>query len=297
MQAPHAAPNREYSSYTEFYSESVYSAFPQDHRSAGSFGLHMMRVDQEPIDFVDAAVPDLVFARTESDVRDVLLDLGDGASTVRAQTGMLTYYPAETQSRSRVEVPHTLTILSMSHQKVVDLMADAGTDISCFDSFASRMSENVAAASLMDRIWQAMAEAGPAASLYVDGLAMQFLAVIADSATLSPFGVDHGLDKRITRAIDYLEAHISKSLTVAELAGVAALSPGQFARVFKATTGEAVWAFVQRRRIERARDMLRHTATPISQIAFECGFASQNHMTTLFRRHLGVTPGAVRRLG
>ncbi len=39
--------------------------------------------------------------------------------------------------------------------------------------------------------------------------------------------------------------------------------------------------------------MLRHFAIPISEIAFECGFATQNHITSLARRHLGVKPGRI----
>ncbi len=261
----------------------------------GSFGLAMVRVDQKPFDLIDAAVPDLVFTRADDDLGGVLFDLGDGAHISRGRVNAFGYYPANTEARTRVEVPHTITSIALNQQKVADLMVKVNGGVSSLDCFASKLTDNLAASAVMDRMWQASTDGGSAASLYLDGLTLQFLAVMVNSVSLSPFGADHVEDRRISRAIDYLDAHIGETLTVAKLASVAALSAGQFARVFKATTGEAVWAFVQRRRIERARDRLSHTTAPISQIAYECGFASQNHMTSLFRRHLSVTPGSIRR--
>jgi AraC family transcriptional regulator len=48
------------------------------------------------------------------------------------------------------------------------------------------------------------------------------------------------------------------------------------------------------RRIERAKGLLQPGAMPIKQIAAACGFSDQAHMTCLFRRHLGISPAAVR---
>ena len=138
-------------------------------------------------------------------------------------------------------------------------------------------------------------------TLYVDGLLMAMRAVLAETYRT---GATDGLfehsarrfgDTRIARAIDYAEAHLGDALTVAQLAAVATLSEGHFSRAFKAITGESVWTYVQRRRAERARDMLETTDLPIARIAHACGFANQGHLTSYFRQHFGTTPGAVRR--
>ena len=148
---------------------------------------------------------------------------------------------------------------------------------------------------LMDRLWKMSVFSSPQSSLYFDGLMLQFVAETARSKALSPIAPDRPEDARIARAIEYAEAHLSEALTVAELAGVACLSAGHFSRAFKATTGEAVWSYVQRRRGERAMEMLQYTDRPIVEIAHACGFAHQGHMTACFRRQFGVTPGQVRR--
>ncbi|MEM7508928.1 MAG: hypothetical protein AAF415_19540, partial [Pseudomonadota bacterium] len=96
MQALHAAPGKEFESFADFYQNSVYASFPQEHRSGGSFGLNIFRAHQEPVDFIDAAVQDMVFTRTDDDIGDVLIDIGDGAQISGGCPGTFAYYPAGT---------------------------------------------------------------------------------------------------------------------------------------------------------------------------------------------------------
>ena len=104
-----------------------------------------------------------------------------------------------------------------------------------------------------------------------------------------------GADKRIARTIDYIEAHLGDALCVESLSAVALMSPSYFARCFKAVTGQPVWGYVMRRRLEWAKQRLVTTDEPISSLALTCGFAHQGHLTAAFRRAFGVTPGAYRR--
>ncbi|MBD0276003.1 MAG: helix-turn-helix transcriptional regulator [Acetobacteraceae bacterium] len=95
-------------------------------------------------------------------------------------------------------------------------------------------------------------------------------------------------------AKDYIEANSSHDLPLAELASVAGLSEPHFARAFRLTTGDPPHRFVVRRRVERAKALLRDTEEPVSQIALASGFASHSHLSTRFRRLVGVTPSAFR---
>ena len=136
----------------------------------------------------------------------------------------------------------------------------------------------------------------PTANLYFDGLVLQFLASAADARdALSPLAPGRPEDARIARVIDYVEAHLGGALNIADLAGVACLSPSHFSRAFKATTGEAVWTYVLGRRCERARELLATTDRPIAQVAHDCGFANQAHLGRAFKARFGATPGALRR--
>ncbi|MBC7925989.1 MAG: helix-turn-helix transcriptional regulator, partial [Bryobacteraceae bacterium] len=72
-------------------------------------------------------------------------------------------------------------------------------------------------------------------------------------------------------------------------------SRAHFLRLFSATTGLTPHQYVLRARLNRAKQMITNSDAEIIDIALECGFSSQSHMTTLFRQKLGFTPAELRR--
>jgi len=103
---------------------------------------------------------------------------------------------------------------------------------------------------------------------------------------------------RINRVLDYIEKHIDQEFTLDELAGVANFSKYHFHRIFFGLTGETLFSFIQRIRIERGAGMLVSTPTlTITQIAYACGFADSAHFSKSFSRYFGITPSAWRASG
>ena len=92
----------------------------------------------------------------------------------------------------------------------------------------------------------------------------------------------------------YVDAHLDQPLTLAHLAAQAALSEFHFARMFRASVGEAPHQYVMRRRMDEALTLLRHTTLPLTEIALRCGFHSSSHFSNRFRQQHGVTPSAWR---
>lgn len=99
---------------------------------------------------------------------------------------------------------------------------------------------------------------------------------------------------QLRRVIEHINANLYAELSLQELATVANISPYHFAHGFKQTVGIPPHRFVVERRIERAKQLLLDTQQAIADIALEAGFSSQSHMTTVFRRVLGVTPKVFR---
>jgi AraC-like DNA-binding protein len=79
--------------------------------------------------------------------------------------------------------------------------------------------------------------------------------------------------KRVNRVLDHIQEHLADELTLADLARVAAFSPFHFHRVFTAITGETLFGFIQRVRIERAAGALSsHPDQSVLAVALDYGF-------------------------
>ena len=102
-------------------------------------------------------------------------------------------------------------------------------------------------------------------------------------------------DRRVNRVIDHIRGHLAEGLTLAELARVAAFSPFHFDRVFKAVTGETLFGFIQRLRLERAGSALMgRTDASVLEIALDHGFMSAATFARAFRAHFGMSATAWR---
>jgi AraC family transcriptional regulator len=69
-----------------------------------------------------------------------------------------------------------------------------------------------------------------------------------------------------------------------------------FVRMFKAATGYSPHNYLLNLKLERAQELLRNPSTSLIDIALDCGFSSHSHMSRLFRKIVGVTPSAYRRI-
>ena len=92
------------------------------------------------------------------------------------------------------------------------------------------------------------------------------------------------------RARDEMDRHYADSLDVPTLARIAYLSASQFGRVFKTVFGETPHRYLQRRRVERAMTLLRQTDRPITDVAWDVGFASLGTFSRTFTKIVGCSP-------
>ncbi len=101
---------------------------------------------------------------------------------------------------------------------------------------------------------------------------------------------------RMRRVLDYIEAYLGNDLSLMELSAVAGLSSYHFGKLFKRSTGQSVHQYVIVCRLERAKSLLRSRMLPIAEIALAVGFKDQSQFTSLFKRRVGITPGAYARM-
>jgi AraC family transcriptional regulator len=98
------------------------------------------------------------------------------------------------------------------------------------------------------------------------------------------------------RVLEMIDATLDARLTIEVLAREVGLSPAHFARAFKETLGRAPHQYLLALRLERARRLIETSQQSLSEIAQRTGFADQAHLTRLFKRAFGTTPGALSRI-
>jgi AraC-like DNA-binding protein len=99
----------------------------------------------------------------------------------------------------------------------------------------------------------------------------------------------------VRRATEILSANLDGDVPLKEVAKECRLSVSHFSRAFRRTMGTAPHQWLLTKRIEAAKGKLRDNKIPLSDVALACGFADQGHLTRVFTRAVGLSPGAWRR--
>ena len=95
---------------------------------------------------------------------------------------------------------------------------------------------------------------------------------------------------RMNRVVDHIQSHLSESLDLEKLAGIACFSPFHFHRLFRAWMGETLQGFVHRLRLERAAsELVFDLRKSITAIALDCGFSSSAAFARAFKEAFGVS--------
>jgi AraC family transcriptional regulator len=97
------------------------------------------------------------------------------------------------------------------------------------------------------------------------------------------------------RAREFLLANIKRAVALKEVARECGLSVGYFSHAFRQTLGVAPHKWLIEQRVVLSKDKLGDDGLSLSDVATECGFSDQSHLTRVFRQKFGITPGAWRR--
>jgi AraC family transcriptional regulator len=102
---------------------------------------------------------------------------------------------------------------------------------------------------------------------------------------------------KMRRLIEFIEEHLSSDLSLETIGAEVGISPLYLPRAFKVAVGQSPHQYVMGRRIERAKELLRNSDLPITEVALSVGFSSQPHLSSSFMRRVGVSPAVYRRQG
>jgi len=136
----------------------------------------------------------------------------------------------------------------------------------------------------------------PGRDALLEAIGIRIVHSIIRAAFSIPVGTDRIGDRlEIHRVVEHLHRHYEEKLTVADLAGIAAMSSAHFSRVFRRETGHPPLDYLIRIRLQKARLLLMAGDDNITEIALKCGFATPSHFAACFQRHCGTTPSDYRK--
>ena len=130
--------------------------------------------------------------------------------------------------------------------------------------------------------------------LCIKGALLRFLALlIAQSKALPP--AEKASTQRLRAVLQWISAHYSEPVRVADAAALCQCSPNHFMRWFRQMTGQTFIIFLREYRLNAAAEALRTTEDTILSISEQCGFENLSYFNREFKAHFGMTPREYRK--
>ncbi|OAB36424.1 hypothetical protein PMSM_08280 [Paenibacillus macquariensis subsp. macquariensis] len=116
--------------------------------------------------------------------------------------------------------------------------------------------------------------------------------VLQQNSSMAPV---RDLKSAVKSSIDYLSDNYAMQVTVAQLAADVDMFPWQYSQMFKELTGQIPLSFVNKLRIDHAKQLLLKTEDRIHEIAQHVGFNNEFYFNRRFKKSVGVAPGQYRK--
>ena len=99
----------------------------------------------------------------------------------------------------------------------------------------------------------------------------------------------------IEQALDYIHRHLHYPLSLTVVSGAVGVSSCYLSRLFRRETGDTIVRYIQRQRVEAAKNMLRYSNYTPAEIGNYLSFGTQSYFIRIFRQYTGTTPAAWRK--
>lgn len=112
-----------------------------------------------------------------------------------------------------------------------------------------------------------------------------------------PVPIEMTESDRYRRALLYIHKNFRRNLTVAEVAAEVYLVPDYFSTYFEKKMGMSCSRYINKLRMELAREYIAATDMSLKEIVYKCGFNSFSYFSSVFKKYYGCSPGAFRKSG
>lgn len=285
------------SSFAEFHSKGRHASYVRMLKSPGAI-LDLLDIQRPAGDMSRPALPDIVLVEDMLGCTRVRGDLGGGRFDVRSRKGTIAVAAPNFATTVVNEGSHRLRSLAFplaQWQGVLDENADGHFSFDT-SSIYGRVFDSPAIRAALRSLWALCEEEGAPSRLLARAAGCEILAELCRLGGAPFVSAKGGLAPWAERrCLDLMRARLADDIGLDELAAEARLSPFHFARMFKHSLGVPPRVYLTRLRLEKACELLEWTDLPITEIAFEVGYSSNQVLARLFLKHRRMSPSEYRR--
>lgn len=97
-------------------------------------------------------------------------------------------------------------------------------------------------------------------------------------------------NRLVLKVKEYVRTHYNRDISLEEICDVVSMSKNYFCNFFKKETGENIWDYLTRVRIQKAKELLDKTNLKNYEISFKVGYENPSYFSKIFKEYTGVTP-------
>lgn len=286
-----------HSSFRQWYAEGKQASYVRNRKSPGGI-LELIEVARPGGDMSRPALPALVLCQDLLGGSGVHGDAGGGRFDVTSERGAFFLSAPNVANMSVIEDSHHLRGLAFplaEWQKLIDEAADGGVSMEWSHLYRG-LFHSSAIRSALRNLWALCDDEGAPSRLLARAAGCEILAELCRLGG-TPFAPSRGglAPWAERRSVEMMRARLSEDISLDELAAEAHLSPFHFARMFKQSVGVPPRVYLTRLRIEKACELLETTDIPITEVAFEVGYSSNQVLARVFTKHQNISPSDYRR--
>jgi AraC family transcriptional regulator len=244
-------------------------------------------------------VPDLVLHQALVSGCRATSNLGAGKFSVTTERGSLFLAPPNFAVSASVDRHRHARSLSFPVAQWKELLLDSRHDEPSFDfgKLHSGPFNSATIRAALRHLWTLCDEAHVPSRLLAQAAGCEILAELYRLSGKPLTEVKGGLAPWAERrCLEFMRERIAEDVSLDELAAEARLSPFHFARMFKQSFGVPPRVHLTRLRIEKACELLELTNLPVTEIALEVGYSSNQVLARVFLKHMRLSPSDYRRI-
>lgn len=285
------------SSFSQWYAAGERASYVRKRRSPGSV-LELIEVARPGGDTSRPAQPDLVLHEDMSGGSRVRGDAGGGFFDVVSRKGYLGLDAPNFATRMTLDSSHRMRALSFpvaQWQSTLEEASDGRASVGNLQLYRGSF-QSLTIQSSLQNLWALSEEDGAPSRLLARAAGCEVLAELCRLSGTSFTPAKGGLAPWAERRCrELLQARFSEDISLDELAAEAQLSPYHFARMFKQSLGVPPRVYLTQLRMNKACELLELTDLPITEIAFEVGYSSNQVLARVFLKHRRMSPSDYRR--